>query len=72
MTVTVTGVEPSATTDAGAAAVVEVEALTAPGPTATLPLVPLIEPSEAETVSEAAVLRVAENACTPASPAKNA
>ena len=69
---TATDVAPSATTEAGAAAVVEVEALTAPGPTATAALVPPIEPSEAETVCEAAVFRVTENRCTPASPAANA
>ena len=69
---TVTGVEPSARTEAGAPVTVEVEALTAPGLTVTAPLEPLIEPSEAETVCEPAVFSVAEKAYVPASPPANA
>ncbi len=60
MTVTVTGVEPSARTDAGAPVTVEADVLTAAGLTVTAPLEPVNEPSAAETVCEPAVLSVAE------------
>ena len=65
---TVTGVEPSARTDAGAPVTVEVEVLTAAGLTVTGPPEPLSAPSPAETVCEPAVFSVAEKAYVPASP----
>ncbi len=69
MTVTVTGVAPSASTEAGAPVTVEAEVLTAPGLTVVGLPEPVLEPSPAETVCEPAVLSVAEKLYVPRSPA---